>query len=100
MKKRIKYTDEPMELGAAVPDLLPPPEWFAARRQKGVKVSYDQAQDVLRMQLNDNPVAKSKKDSPGVVLDYDARGHVIGIKLLHASRHSGNPRSIEVTVND
>jgi uncharacterized protein YuzE len=100
MSKRIKYTDEPIKLGKRMPDdFLPPPEWFKARRQQGIRVSYDRADDVLRMRLNDNPVARSRKDTPGVIVEYDADGKVVGIELLNASERSGNPRSIEVTVN-
>lgn len=89
-----------MDVGPPIKDFLPPPEWFKAQRQKGVKVIYNQGVDVLRLQLNDGPVSESDESVPGVILDYDAAGKVVGIELLDASKRSANPRAIEVIVND
>ena len=38
MKKKIKYTDEPMEVGRRAKDFLPPPELLVLR-EEGVKVT-------------------------------------------------------------
>ena len=100
MKKKIKYTNEPVEFGPRADDLLPSPEWFKLKRQRGVKVIYSEGEDVLRLQLSDEKVSESDESMPGVILDYDAQGHIIGGELLDASKRSRNPRSIEFTVND
>jgi uncharacterized protein YuzE len=99
-KRRIVYTDEPMELGETVPDFLPPPEKLRYSRRAGPRVVYDAPSDSLTLRISDYAVAKSDRTTPGVVLDYDAHGQIIGVELLNASRRSANPRSIEVTVND
>src|SRR5437773_12527536 len=46
MKKRIKYTDEPMEVGEPIKDFLPPPEKMRFRRS-AVRVTYNPKTDIL-----------------------------------------------------
>ncbi len=40
MKKKIKYTDEPMEMGERVPDFLPPPSQLM-KRETTTKVTLE-----------------------------------------------------------
>jgi len=63
-----------------------------------VKVTYDPAVDVLRILLSDAPVDESDEDKPGVILDYDKDGNVIGLEILEASKRIANPRSVEYAV--
>jgi uncharacterized protein YuzE len=35
---------------------------------------------------------------PGVILDYDAAGNVVGIEILDASRRMENPAAVELSV--
>jgi uncharacterized protein YuzE len=63
-----------------------------------MKVTYDPDTDVLSIVLSDAPVQQSDEDKPGVILDYDAHGRVVGVEILDASRHVGNPMSIEYAV--
>jgi len=35
---------------------------------------------------------------PGVILDYDAAGNVVGIEILDASRRMENPTTVELSV--
>ena len=46
MKKKIKYTDEPMEIGERVPDFLPPPSKLVVR-EKTAKVTLELTQSSL-----------------------------------------------------
>ena len=46
MKKKIKYTDEPMEIGERVPDFLPPPSKLVLR-EKTAKVTLELTQSSL-----------------------------------------------------
>jgi predicted DNA binding CopG/RHH family protein len=46
MKKKIKYTDEPMEIGERVPDFLPPP-FKLVLREKTAKVTLELTQSSL-----------------------------------------------------
>jgi len=63
-----------------------------------VKVTYDAEVDVLRILLTDTPIEESDEDKPGVILDYDKDGNVVGMEILDASKRIANPRSLEYAV--
>jgi len=63
-----------------------------------MKVLYDPDVDVLSVLLSDAPVAESDQDKPGLILDYDAGGNVVGLEILDASKRVGNPLSLEYAV--
>jgi uncharacterized protein YuzE len=63
-----------------------------------VKVRYDPAVDVLSILLSDASVEESDESKPGVVLDYDKSGNVVGIEILEASKRMGNPMSVEYAI--
>jgi len=60
-----------------------------------MKITYDVEVDVLRILFSDAPVEKSDEEKPGIILDYDENGHIVGMEILDASRQMPNPRSIE-----
>ena len=47
-----------------------------------MKIDYDQASDILSMLFSSTPVEESDEVKPGVILDYDAAGNVVGIEIL------------------
>jgi uncharacterized protein YuzE len=63
-----------------------------------VKVTYDPEVDVLRIVLSDAAIEESDEDKPGVILDYDKDGNVVGLEILDASKRVTNPRSVEYAV--
>ena len=63
-----------------------------------MKVTYDPQVDVLRILLSDAPIEESDEDKPGVILDYDKAGNVVGLEILEASKRVANPRSVEYAV--
>ena len=63
-----------------------------------MKVSYDRELDVLSIALSDAPVEESDEDKPGVILDYDKSGNVVGLEILDASKRMGNPMSVEYAI--
>lgn len=63
-----------------------------------MKVTYDPEVDVLRILLSDAPIEESDEDKPGVILDYDKDGNVVGLEVLEASKRISNPRSVEYAV--
>lgn len=63
-----------------------------------MKVTYDASVDVLRVLFSDAPIEESDEDKPGVIIDYDADGNIVGIEILDASKHVGNPHGVEYAV--
>ena len=60
-----------------------------------MKVKYDKAQDILYVSFSDETVFESDEEKKGVILDYSAKGHIVGVELLNASRQVGNPEKVE-----
>ena len=50
--------------------------------------------------LRNAPIEESDENKPGVILDYDKDGNVVGIEILDASKRMENPRSLEYAVAD
>jgi uncharacterized protein YuzE len=69
-----------------------------AGRIHAVKITYDPEVDVLRVVFSGAKIQESDEDKPGVVLDYDKDGNVVGIEILNASKRVENPRSVEYAV--
>lgn len=63
-----------------------------------MKVTYDPEVDVLRIILTETPVEESDEEKPGVILDYDDQGNLVGLEILNASTRIANPRSVEYAV--
>jgi len=54
--------------------------------------------DVLRILFNDRSVAESDEEKPGLILDYDKNGNIVGMEVLDASKRVENPRALEYAV--
>jgi uncharacterized protein YuzE len=63
--------------------------------EEGMKVRYDAETDTLTLLLRSSPVHESDEDKPGVILDYDKDGNVVGIEILDASKRVEDPQRIE-----
>jgi uncharacterized protein YuzE len=63
-----------------------------------MKVTYDPEVDVLRILFSNVPIEESDEDKPGVVIDYDKEGNIVGLEILDASKRMENPRSVEFAV--
>jgi uncharacterized protein YuzE len=63
-----------------------------------MKVKYDQEVDVLTIEFSSAPVNESDEDKPGIILDYDKDGNIVGIEILNASKRIENPRALEYAV--
>ncbi len=48
---------------------------------------YDRDADAAYIRFSPEDVLDSAEVSPGVVLDYDADGRIVGMEVLDASRH-------------
>ena len=63
-----------------------------------MKVTYDPQDDVLRIIFSSAAIEESDEDKPGVILDYDKDGNIVGMEILDASKRIENPRSLEYAV--
>lgn len=63
-----------------------------------VKITYDPEVDVIRILFSDAPVEESDEEKPGVILDFDKNGNIVGLEILDASSRMENPRSVEYAV--
>jgi uncharacterized protein YuzE len=53
-----------------------------------MKLHYYKETDSLYIDLADFPSVESQEVRPGIVLDFDAAGHLVGIDIDHASEHA------------
>ena len=53
-----------------------------------MKLKIDEKSDALYLRLDDSKIIESEEVSPGVVLDFNERGQVVGIEMLHLSQRS------------
>jgi len=60
-----------------------------------MKIIYNPEVDVLSIRLSDAAIEESDEENPGVILDYDEDGQVVGFEILNASKRVQNPRSVE-----
>jgi uncharacterized protein YuzE len=60
-----------------------------------MKISYDPEVDVVRILFSNAPIKESDEDKPGLILDYDAHGNIVGLEILNASSRMDKPGSVE-----
>ncbi len=65
-----------------------------------MKVTYDPEVDVLRIIFSGSAIEESDENKPGVILDYDKAGNIVGMEILDASKRMENPRSMEYVIAD
>ncbi|MFN0146935.1 MAG: DUF2283 domain-containing protein [Dehalococcoidia bacterium] len=62
-----------------------------------MKITYDRETDTLTVILKDTAVAESDEEKPGLILDFDALGDVVGFEILDASQRVTDPANVEFT---
>lgn len=63
-----------------------------------MNVTYDPHTDTLSIVLAPSAVAESSEEKPGVILDFDADGRLVGLEILDASKSMPDPASIHLKV--
>jgi uncharacterized protein YuzE len=73
------------------------PESFrgSIQRETAMKVTYDPSVDIVRIFFRDAPIEESDEEKPGMILDYDSEGNVVGMEILDASKRVENPGAVE-----
>jgi uncharacterized protein YuzE len=63
-----------------------------------MKVIYNPEVDVLNILFSTAAVAESNEGKPGVIMDYDKDGNLVGLEILDASMRIENPGFLEYAV--
>ena len=63
-----------------------------------MKIIYDQEVDILRIILSNAGIEESDEDKPGIVIDYDEHGNIVGLEILDASSRITDPKTLEYAV--
>ncbi len=54
-------------------------------------IEFDNTADALYVQLAEGQIEKTEEIKPGLILDYDADGNVLGVEMLYITKR-GNLR--------
>jgi len=54
-----------------------------------MKLEFDPSADAVYLEISDSEVETSREIEPGIIADYDAGGHIVGIEVLSVSKRSG-----------
>lgn len=52
-----------------------------------MKTLYDKEADTLYVRFVTGPIFESEEIKPGLILDYDAEGRLVGFEMLEARKH-------------
>jgi uncharacterized protein YuzE len=63
-----------------------------------MKVVYDPDKDILQITFIETIIEETAQIAPGLVLDYDEDGNVIGLEMIKASTKIDNPLVISYLV--
>ena len=59
-----------------------------------MKIEYDPKADAMYIRLAKGEVCDTEEVRPGVIMDFDADGRVLGIEMLSVSLRADNPREL------
>ncbi len=63
-----------------------------------MKITYDPEVDVLWIILSNAAIEESDEEKPGVIIDYDRNGKIVGFEILNASKQVENPEIVEYAI--
>lgn len=55
-----------------------------------MKLKIDREADALYLTLDESEVAESEEVAPGIIVDYNEHGQVVGLEMLHLSKRAPN----------
>ena len=65
-----------------------------------MKVTYDPQKDILQIAFSSRLIEETTQITPGMILDYDEDGRVVGLELRKASERVDNPYEIKYQVGE
>jgi uncharacterized protein YuzE len=60
-----------------------------------MRLKIDKENDALYLRLDETAIVESEEVQPGVILDFDKNGKVVGIELLYLSTRT-NPDTLRI----
>jgi len=60
-----------------------------------MKITYDAQADVLRILFSNAAIEESDEEKPGIILDFDKIGNIVGMEILDASKRMENSKAVE-----
>lgn len=65
-----------------------------------MRLHYDEQTDTLYLRLDDSRITESEEVQPGIVLDFDERGQVVGVAILRVKERvpAANLRQLQFEV--
>ena len=51
-----------------------------------MKLEFDPLADAAYLEISDSEVETTREIEPGIIADYDAQGHIVGIEVLSISK--------------
>ncbi|MDZ7775678.1 MAG: DUF2283 domain-containing protein [Bacteroidales bacterium] len=65
-----------------------------------MKIKYDKEVDIIYITLSEEEIEESIENKPGVIIDYDKEGNVVGLEILQASEKTTSPTSVIYELGD
>ena len=59
-----------------------------------MNIKFDKETDVVYLRFSDAEIVESDEEKPGIIIDYDKNGNIVGIELLDASQKMNKPGSL------
>lgn len=60
-----------------------------------MRLKVDKESDALYFRLDESPILESEEVQPGVILDFNVEGKVVGIEILQLSKRV-NPENLNI----
>ena len=60
-----------------------------------MRVRVDHGADAIYLNLTDRAIKDSAEVADGIVVDYDADGHIVGVEILDASKRTDDPEVLK-----
>jgi len=56
-----------------------------------MKFEFDPQADAVYLELTDAEIEESREIQPGIIVDYDSEGQIVGIEVLYVSKRTKWP---------
>ena len=63
-----------------------------------MKIKYDKEVDILYISFLENKIIESDEQKPGIIMDYDKDGNIVGLEILNATEKIGKPGNVTYEV--